>query len=122
MKTYTWHTSPDGEWNNDIELTIDECIEQAQEYGIDNDTIFVGEVKDYVPHGNIYGLLESMEEDAFECVGDAGYDWNGCNWKEKEQMAELKRKVHEVIWEWQKKYGYYPNELYEIENIREVKI
>lgn len=77
---YTWMEYPNVEmWNKDTFETIEECVEDAKKhYFVESgDVIYIGECKP-ATIGGIYldDVLERVEEDMYEQVGDAAYDWD----------------------------------------------
>lgn len=77
---YTWMEYPNTEmWNKDTFETIEECVEDAKKHYFIGcgDVIYIGECKP-ATIGGIYldDVLERVEEDMYEQVGDVAYDWD----------------------------------------------
>ena len=118
-KEYTWSFDEHAElWGNDTFDTIEDCVEDAAEYN-DEDCqfVFVGEVVPYKTSIDLESMFEKLEEQVYEEVGDAGYDWNAYDYKKQDELEELRKQLEPIIFEWQKKHGYY-QEFYRIVNVK----
>lgn len=122
---YTWEYSENEEiWRNDIFDTVEDCILDAKEnYCVESGTdIAVGEVVPWEPYVMATDILERLEEEAYDEVGEVGGDWNAFNYnKDKEKLEELSDKITEIVKQWLKDNGTYPD-FYRIENVEIVKV
>ena len=127
MKKYSWNFDEDAEmWGNDTHDTIEECIEDAQDeltldHTILTQNVFIGENMPFLPYVDAERLLDNLQEDASEFAGEVGGDWNAYDYKKRDEIDELSAKLSEVVVEWMKKYGYYP-EFYQVSDIKEYVI
>lgn len=122
MPEYTWNFD-DGEeyWRNDVYESVEKCIEEAITYLKENndeyESIYVGQTIPFLPHVDAEQVLESIQEDAWEEVGELGEEWNAYDYKKKNEIDELSEALTKVVHEWMKKYGYYPS-MFTIRNIK----
>lgn len=122
---YTWEYNDNTElWYNDLFNTVEDCIADARDnYMVEmGETIAVGEVVPYEPYVWACDVLDDIEENAYEECGEVAEDWDTYRWKDDEEiLGELSEKLTEIVRQWLKDHGRYPN-FYKIENVRTVEI
>lgn len=122
---YTWEHSEDEEyWRYDVFDTIEDCIKDAKEnYDVKSgETIAIGEPVYYEPQVDAFHILAKLEEDAWDEYGEASEGWDTYNYeKDKEKVEELSEKLTEIVKQWLKDNGTYPN-FYIIKNVRVVEV
>ena len=122
MNEYIWDFDDGAEyWYNDTYETIEECIEDAlltsKEEDEEYDTVYIGEVNKFIPTIDAERILDMLQEDAYEEVGEIGGDWNAYDYKKRNEIDELSEALTEVVHSWLKKCGYYPS-FCTIENVK----
>ena len=122
---YTWNTDPNADiWYNDEFDTIEDCILDAKEnYDVkEGSTIAIGEVVFWEPYVDAFRVLERVEEVAWYECGEAADCWNSYDYKkDKEKVEQLSEKLTEIVKQWLKDNGTYPD-FYKIENVRTVEV
>lgn len=124
---YTWEYSEDNElWTKDVFDTIEDCILDAKEnYNIEpGETIAIGEPVYWEPYVDAYDLLERIEFNAWDECGEASEGWNTYDYissEDKKKVEELSEKLTEIVRQWLKDNGTYPN-FSKIENVRTVEV
>lgn len=89
---YTWNENKTDEvWGHDRFASIEECIQDAIEYGmVPGDTIAIGICEDYVPMIDASHLLDDLGEAAYEECGEVSESWlefeRGKGYKGVEQL------------------------------------
>lgn len=125
---YTWETNEYAEvWRNATSETIEECVEDARQT-LDlksGDMIYVGECEEDVVGNNISlsYVLENIEEDVYEQVGEVseGWDISTVNEKRREVYEKYDQKLSELIKAYIEEIGETPN-FFRIANIRPIII
>lgn len=125
---YTWETNEYAEvWRNATSETIEECIEDAKQT-LDlksGDVIYVGECEEDVVVGsiNLSYVLENIEEDVYEQVGEVseGQDISTVTEERRAIYEKYNRKLAEFIKAYIEEIGETPN-FYRIANIRSITI
>ncbi len=121
IREYSWSFNENADvWTSGTFDTIAECIADAKgENAIDGNrhaVVYIGTNIPFKPSANVESMLENMEEQAADEVGEVGQDWNAYDYKKREELDELQEAVQKVVDEWMLKYGYYPG-LYTIAGI-----
>lgn len=117
---YTWNEYNNEYWQNDIFESIEECIKDAKEVGID-DAIFIGEVEPYEINVDADRVLEDLEQDASNECGEAADSWCPSYDIERTEIDHLSAKLTNIVRAWLKQQNYLPH-FYNIINIREVDV
>lgn len=121
---YTWETDETDIWKHDIFGTVDDCIADAKEnYCIDPGTeIVVGEVVPWEPYVDAFDILNELEFHAYDECGEIAENWYSyyCE-KDKEKVQQLSEKLTEIVKQWLKENGTYPN-FCTIENVNVVEV
>ena len=123
---YTWEYGETDIWQHDLFDTIEDCILDAKEnYLVESGTeIVVGEAVFWEPYVSADLILEQLAEDAYEECGEVAEDWNAYDYKSEEgrkSLDELSDKLTEIVKQWLKDNGTYP-EFYMIKNVRVVEV
>lgn len=121
---YTWETYKDAElWFNDKFDTIEDCVKNAKENGIESGKIiYVGEIVPWEPYVNAISILKDLEREADMECGEVADSWVTFDWKKDiKKVEELSDKLTEIVKQWLKDNGRYPD-FYEIENVIEVEV
>ena len=124
---YTWEYSENEEyWTKDVFDSVEDCIEDAKEnYDIKpGETIVIGEPFYWEPYVSSINILESLEENAYEEVGEVAENWYAYDYKSEEgrkSLDELSDKLTEIVKQWLKDNGTYPD-FYKIENVKTVEV
>lgn len=114
---YTWSINKDFEaWNNALSETIEECKEDA--VGTHNlkpgDVIYIGECNPVEIEVSLDDVLESIEDDIYEKVGDAAEDFrfSGSGADQKKDIAiyhKYEAKLKDLVNEYLKEVNESPN-------------
>lgn len=123
---YTWEYGETDIWRNDLFDTIEDCILDAKEnYLVEPGTeIVIGEVVLWEPYVFAGNILDRLEENAYEEVGEVADDWYTYDYKSEEDrksLDELSDKLTEIVKQWLKDNGTYPT-FYKIENVQVVEV
>lgn len=123
---YTWEYGETDIWQHDLFDTIEDCILDAKEnYRVESGTeIVVGEAVPWEPYVWAGNILDHLEEDAYEECGEVAEDWYAYDYKNEEGrkgLNEISDKITEIVKQWLKDNGTYPD-FYKIENIRTVEV
>ena len=124
-KEYTWETSNDKEiWEHDVFDTMEECIRDyfenyAQEHP--QETIFIGECERYTFSVDGSGVIENLEERAYDECGECAESWEPSSGVSLEDWNELDEQLTRVVAEWLEKHNDMP-EFYKIVNVVEVPL
>jgi len=100
---YTWTERQDDEiWRHDRFDTIEDCIKDARESGIEpGDKIAIGICQDYVPKVDVDTLLEAASQDAYEECGEVAEHWPSFERKSGYAgEAKLQKEVEKVFNTW----------------------
>lgn len=100
---YAWsRRSDDTIWHGGVCDSVKECVEEAKSEGYeDTDTFAIGYVEPYEVNcvdGDF--ILERLQEQAFDTVGEVAEDWLTCI--TKEQTEDLNNRLLKVVLEWLK--------------------
>ena len=122
---YTWEYSENEEyWTKDVFDSVEDCIEDAKEnYDIKpGETIVIGEPFYWEPYVDAFNILERLEEDAWDECGEVSEGWDTYNYeKDKEKVEQLSEKLTEIVRQWLKNNGTYPN-FSIIKNVRVIEV
>ena len=123
---YIWEYDETDIWKHDLFDTVEDCILDAKEnYLIESGTeIVVGEAVLWEPYVSAELILEQLQEDAYEECGEVAEDWYAYDHKSKEgrkSLDELSDKITEIVKQWLKDNGTYPD-FYMIKNVRVVEV
>lgn len=122
---YTWMAYKHaGIWNHEKFDTIRECIEEAKEYKYNvGDTIYIGECKDVSIGGiDLSSVLECVEEDMYDRVGEVSEDWNISSIGERKEIyEEYEKKLHQLVNDYLKEINEIPH-FYRIINERPITV
>lgn len=124
-KQYTWVTEEYCEyWKNDTFDTVDECIEDFKEQVASGEIdtqehIFIGECVPFTINVNSRLVIEKLEEDVCDNVGDIEEDW--ISEKTLKDWDELDEQLTKVVCNWLKKHNEM-HSFYSVENIRKVEV
>ena len=123
---FTWEYEETDIWQHDLFDTIEDCILDAKEnYLIEPGTeIVVGEAVLWEPYVSAELILEQLQEDAYEECGEVAEYWNAYDYKSEEgrkSLDELSDKFTEIVKQWLKDNGTYPD-FYKIKNVRTVEV
>lgn len=123
---YTWEYEETDIWQHDLFDTVENCILDVKEnYLVEPGTeIVVGEAVLWEPYVSAINILESLEENACEEVGEVAENWYAYDYKSEEgrkSLDELSDKLTEIVKQWLKDNGTYPD-FYEIENVKTVEV
>lgn len=102
-KKYAWSRNIDDEiWRGGPCDSVKECAEEAKSEGYnDTDTFAIGYVEPYqVKYVNSDQIIEYLQQDAFDEVGETAEDW--LNYITKEQREDLESRVTKVVLQWLK--------------------
>lgn len=117
---FTWSNKETDElWQHDIFRTVDECIVDAKEnYKMkQGEQIAVGIVCPYVISVDVEGMLENIEENAYEECGEVSESWGISSRKHfKKEMDGLQEEVNFLVNEYLEKIKEKPT-FYKIDNI-----
>lgn len=106
---YTWSLDSNEEWHNAVYDTIKECIEDAKKCEVKSgETIYIGRCTEYIPKVNIDKILEDLEQDAYEIVGDAMTGWLEHN-NRYLGTEPLQNKFDTILMEWLKETNQLPH-------------
>lgn len=100
-KKFAWSRHSDDEiWRGGPCDTIKECVEEALAEDMEmTDTFALGYLENYCMDLCFADyLIEYLQEDAYDEVGEVAYDW--LDSVSKEQRESLNNKITEVIKEW----------------------
>lgn len=103
MKKYAWSKRKNDEiWYGGPCDSISECVEEAKAEGYtDTETFAIGYIEPYqVDYVNADQIIEYLQEDAVENVGEVAEDW--LTDITSEQYADLERRVRKIVLEWLK--------------------
>ena len=103
MKKYAWSRHKTDEiWRGGICDSVKECVEEAKAEGYtDTETFAIGYIEPYqVDYVNADQIIEYLQEDAAENVGEVSEDW--LTNITSEQYADLESRVRKVVLEWLK--------------------
>lgn len=96
--------------------SIEDCKAQAREENTtDHDgeykTVFIGESVqfDIERNLNVEGLLEDLEQSAYDFCGDAAEGWDTFDPRKPAEIDELRQAVATVVIGWLEKYGRSPH-------------
>lgn len=124
-KQYTWAQSEDEEfWRHDKFDTVKECVADYLENYTDGnpqESIFVGEVEQFVISVDGSRVIESVEENAYDECGECAEDWEPSTGKTLSDWTELDEQLTKVVVDWLKKHNDMPS-FYNVVDIREVKV
>ena len=98
---YAWtRHSDDTIWHGGVCDSVKECVEEARSEGYeDTDTFAVGYVEPYeVNYINGDLILDDLQEQAFDAVGEVAEDWLA--YITKEQTEDLNNRLLKVVREW----------------------
>ena len=121
---YIWEYDETDIWKHDLFDTVEDCILDTKEnYLIESGTeIVVGEAVLWEPYVSAELIIEQLQEDAYEECGEVAGDWYAYNYRKHEKkLDELSDKLTEIIRQWLKDNGTYPN-FYRIENVCVVEV
>ena len=123
---YTWEYEETDIWRHDLFDTIEDCILDAKEnYLIEHGTeIVVGEAVLWEPYVWAGDILDRLEEDAYGECGEVAEDWYAYDYKSEEGrkgLNEISDKITEIVKQWLKDNGTYPD-FYMIKNVRTVEV
>ena len=125
---YTWMKNSNTDiWNNDIFVSVEECIKDAKEnYAVKSgEMIYVGECQDVSIGGiELEDILYSIEEDMYNQVGEVSVSWdidstNGAYAHRQPIYDKYNEKLRQLVTEYIKEIGENPT-FYNIVNVREV--
>ena len=126
---YTWETRADKEiWGNDRFDTVEECVKDALESGIEPGTmIAVGICEDFIPKLDADSALDKVSDDAYEECGEVAEGWP-CFESRKGyyRVDELQEALDRVFLEWLEKTNQTPGfyhilPLADLVEVKEVK-
>ena len=102
--------------NSDYFDTKEEAIEAGEEYAKDcgYSQYYVGQCKEFIPRVDAEDLIERMQEQAYEEVGEVTEDW--LEDATSEAINELAEELHMLFQKWMKKYSLEPS-FYRVEAI-----
>lgn len=87
--------------------SIKDCIAEAKtENENDSDTVYIGEIIPFVPHVDVYLMLERIKKEAFDIIGDFSEDWRPFDYNKCDALDELSVSTDQVVTDWMRKYGY----------------
>lgn len=121
---YTWEYEEIDIWQHDLFDTIEDCILDAKEnYLVESGIeIVVGEVVPWEPYVFAGNILENLEENAYDECGEVAEDWYAYDYRKHEsKLDELSDRLTEIVKQWLKDNGTYPD-FYKIENVRTVEV
>lgn len=101
--------------------SIEEAKGAGEEAAIEEeqDTYFVGQCREIVPYISAWRILDQLQEDAYEEVGEPSENYLD-NVKD-EQKDELEKVLNEVLHQWFEKYNL-KLDFYGVDNVEEVKV
>lgn len=124
-KEYTWETSRHKEiWEHDTFETVEDCVKDYLEnYAEENpqEVIFVGQCERYTFSVDGSGIIDDLEEQAYDEFGECAESWEPSMFKRVEDWAELDEQLTKVVTDWLKKHDDIPG-FYKIVNIVEVPV
>ncbi len=108
---YAW-TYDDTAWDSGgVCDTLEKCITQAKDerecFDPDVKFVYIGEFKEYEPYVDIEYVIERMEENAYDAVGEFSEDW--LNDMTHEEKKELQKIINKTIVNYLKDKGHMPN-------------
>lgn len=115
---YIWNENDEEYWNNDSFDTIEEALKDAKTNTNNIKGVYIGQVRNFVPRVKADDVIEQIQEDAYELVGDVSENYFSKVSKEHEE--ELNKTLTMVFNIWAEKYGYTPD-FYYIDKIKFVK-
>lgn len=98
---YAWARNSDDElWHGGPCDSIRECVREASDEGyLEDDTIAIGLVEPYtIGIDYAWRIIEDLQEDAFEEVGDASDSW--LDNVSREHRENLNARIHSVVNSW----------------------
>ena len=111
---WSWYDDPQLPFNCAYD-SIEECLVDAR---LDAESesydparlVYIGEIEPYVPHVDVYKLLEAIEYDVGDEVGEAGYDYYAFNSvTDQPKILELQRLLDPIVHQWLKENDTYPD-------------
>lgn len=123
---YSWAEREDQEiWNNGKFETVEDCIKDAMESGyIYGDTIYIGLCDDVEIGGiDLSQLLEAVEEDMYEQVGEVSYSWDlsSIGEERKDIYNVYEERLRKLVMDYISEIGAEPS-FYSIVDIRPITI
>lgn len=123
---YTWSLKKDADiWDNATSKTIKECIDDAigsceLKKGA---TIYIGECRDVAIGGvDFSSLLDAVEQDMYEQVGDVSEGWNiSCVKNRQEIYNKYENQLLKFVKKYLKEIGETPG-FYNVINVKSVVI
>jgi len=123
-KQYTWEKDENEElWRHDTFESIEDCILDAKENYEHKvgDIIYIGETELYIPSVDAESILENIEEQAYETIGECAENWDIYDYKKREELYELSNELTEVVNNWLKKYNREPS-FYSVVDVKPIEI
>lgn len=110
-------------WNNGEFETESACIEEAKGYGFKvGDVIYIGDCVKPDICVDFSCVLEYVEEQMYDEVGEAAEDWNISIIEGRKGIYDVyEERLNELVSNYLKEIGEEPS-FYKVENIREVTI
>lgn len=112
QKQYAWYRIGFyEEWSACRFDSIDECIQDAVDYGFKPGTrINIGITHDYDPYIDAYDILEQVEDNAYEECGDASLYWLSNYWKGEgcKKVEKLGKELNNVFKRWLRENNLWP--------------
>jgi hypothetical protein len=108
-REYAWADSASDEiWRGGPCDSAKECMEEAVSLGDykNGDTIAVGIIERYVPYVDANRLIEWMQEDAVDEVGEIADDWLADI--SKKELGDLHERLSSTTLDWLKQYNLMP--------------
>lgn len=105
--------------------SYEEALENAKDANADEweddrwEYVYIGECTTYEPNVNVNSVIEAIQDDAYDKVGD--YSVGYLDDVTEEQENELAEKLTEVFRLWAQSNGYCPT-FFTVDNVKEVKI
>ena len=111
---WSWNDDPDTPFNcsfDSVETCIRDAIDSMMDEPLSLDrVIYIGECTPFVPHVDVFHLLEKLEYDVSDEIGDTAYDYFAFNSiTDIPKLVALEQKLTPIVHQWLKDNGTYPD-------------